>query len=331
MRELAPLAGRLADRGRPGKVARVVSWKGIGGRRAGEALLLVDEGEVHGSLLGGLAESAVAAASGANELVELPLGDAEAVAAGLACGGTVTLLVSDVANFPAGTWEALEQGGPVALLARPGSPATMTVSDDLASKTRRRLGSLGDEATDEAAEGEAAALLRRGRDSTTFWTSPSGEVVLEAMAPSTTLHVLGSGELVAALSAQAGLLGWSASCYASFDGPAGEALSLLRSSDALVVLTHDHDEATPALAAGLRAGCYVGALGSRHTQQERRRRLEAEGLSAAELARLHGPVGLDLGARSPEETALAVAAEILAARSGRSAASLTGASGPING
>ena len=106
----------------------------------------------------------------------------------------------------------------------------------------------------------------------------------------------------------------------------------LRPSDALVVLSHDPAVDTPALAAALRSGePYVGALGSRHTQSARRQRLAAIGVPDAACDRIHGPVGLDLGARTPEEVALAVCAEILAHRSGRDAASLRAGTGPING
>ncbi len=82
---------------------------------------------------------------------------------------------------------------------------------------------------------------------------------------------------------------------------------------AVVTLSHDPKIDEPALAVALRAPCfYVGALGSRRTQEKRRERLRASGLSEAELARIHGPVGLDIGARSPGEIALSIAAEMTA-------------------
>jgi xanthine dehydrogenase accessory factor len=88
-------------------------------------------------------------------------------------------------------------------------------------------------------------------------------------------------------------------------------------NDAVAVLTHDVKFDEPAIIEALRRGCrYVGAVGSRKTQADRRSRLLAAGISRSELARLHGPIGLDLGGRTPPETALAILAEIVAARHG---------------
>jgi xanthine dehydrogenase accessory factor len=92
----------------------------------------------------------------------------------------------------------------------------------------------------------------------------------------------------------------------------------LTSSTAVAVLSHDPKLDDPALSVALRSPAfYVGALGSRKTQEKRRQRLMEAGLSAEELARLHTPIGLDIGGRSPEEIALSVIAEIVAVRNGR--------------
>jgi xanthine dehydrogenase accessory factor len=100
---------------------------------------------------------------------------------------------------------------------------------------------------------------------------------------------------------------------------------------AIVVLTHEERFDVPALAGALRSDAfYVGALGSRRTQERRRARLLAEGLSVAELDRLSGPTGLDLGAQTPAETAVSILAEILAVRAGRSGGRLKDASGRIH-
>jgi xanthine dehydrogenase accessory factor len=94
-------------------------------------------------------------------------------------------------------------------------------------------------------------------------------------------------------------------------------------ADAVAVLTHDVKFDEPAIVEALRRGCrYVGAVGSRKTQGDRRERLLAAGVTSEELARLRGPVGLDLGGRAPAETALAIMAEIVAARFGGSGAPL---------
>lgn len=101
--------------------------------------------------------------------------------------------------------------------------------------------------------------------------------------------------------------------------------------DAVCVLTHDVKFDVPAIVAalGTRVG-YLGAMGSRRTTEQRAERLRAEGLTDADLARLMAPIGLDLGARTPEETAIAICAEIIAKRTGSSAPSLRTAEGPIH-
>jgi xanthine dehydrogenase accessory factor len=100
---------------------------------------------------------------------------------------------------------------------------------------------------------------------------------------------------------------------------------------AVVVLTHEERFDVPALAGALGSDAfYVGAIGSRRTQEHRRERLLAEGLSQADLDRLSGPTGLDLGAETPAETAVSILAEILAVRAGRSGGRLRDASGRIH-
>jgi xanthine dehydrogenase accessory factor len=105
----------------------------------------------------------------------------------------------------------------------------------------------------------------------------------------------------------------------------------LRPEDAVVVLTHDPKLDDPAITGALRrAAGYIGALGSRRTQDKRRERLIAAGVDADDLQRVAGPVGLDIGAHTPEETALSILAEIVAHRAGRDGGRLRGASGRIH-
>ncbi|MDL2335163.1 MAG: XdhC family protein, partial [Chloroflexota bacterium] len=105
----------------------------------------------------------------------------------------------------------------------------------------------------------------------------------------------------------------------------------LGANDAVAVLAHDQKFDDPALIEAFRRGCrYVGALGSRKTQSDRRERLAAAGVDGADIARLHGPIGLDLGGRSPAETALAVLAEVVADRYGATGEAKT-VSGPLPG
>jgi xanthine dehydrogenase accessory factor len=137
--------------------------------------------------------------------------------------------------------------------------------------------------------------------------------------------------LAEALTRQVELLGWQASTTITLDDTL-EAIERLTPADMVVVLEHHPRIATPALAAALRRRVgYVGALGSRRTQEARRRSLEAEGVTADALQRLHGPTGLDLGARTPAETAVSIVAEVLAVRSGRTAVALRDSTGRIGG
>jgi xanthine dehydrogenase accessory factor len=101
--------------------------------------------------------------------------------------------------------------------------------------------------------------------------------------------------------------------------------------DAVCVLTHDHKFDVPAIAAALATEVgYLGAMGSRKTHADRMARLRADGVEEARLARLMGPIGLDIGARTPEETAISICAEIISCHTGRPAPSLRASDGPIH-
>jgi xanthine dehydrogenase accessory factor len=222
----------------------------------------------------------------------------------------------------------------VALVTRADGDAAsnpLVLVDAPATRTIERHGSLGDAAADEEAFQTGRQALRLGRDSAQVQLQGSSRIVVEAYFPTTTLVVVGEGQLADALAAQGALLGWSTAIASTWNDASAERVRSLGRPDAVVVLSHDPEVGPLALAAGLATGCYVGALGSRHTQSARRETLRAYGLDDDVIDRIHGPVGLDLGARTPEETAVAVVGEILAHRSGRSAASLRSSAGPING
>jgi xanthine dehydrogenase accessory factor len=337
MREIAADVRAGLAAGQSVCVGRVVEFKGFGGRRAGEALAVFADRTVRGSLLGGVADALVAEGvhqGGSPVLAELGVGDGEAVAAGLACGGLATVLASDAATIPDVFWSALENGWPVALVTRVDGAArtsALALVDSPSGRALERHGSLGDTALDDEAEAAAREALRLGRDSSRVELRGDDRIVVETYLPLTTLVVVGEGQLAEALKAQAALLGWSAAIESTWQERTAELVGSLGRPDAIVVLSHDAAIYTPALLAALATGCYVGALGSRHTQLARRERLRAHGLADEVIDRIYGPVGLDLGARTPEETAVAIAGEILAHRSGRSAASLRQSSGPING
>ena len=101
--------------------------------------------------------------------------------------------------------------------------------------------------------------------------------------------------------------------------------------DAVCVLTHDHKFDVPAIAAAVKTNVgYLGAMGSRRTHEGRVERLREAGVSEMEIARVQSPIGLDLGARTPEETAVSICAEIIGQRTGRRALSLRDTAGPIH-
>ena len=162
------------------------------------------------------------------------------------------------------------------------------------------------------------------------------KIFAEVYGPPSRLVVVGAVDTAEALCALARGIGWHTVCVdarAAFATrariPSAHELIVAWPDDAfrqipldrdtaVVTLAHDDRFDIPTLVAALRADCfYVGAIGSRRTQERRRERLLAEGLTEPELERIHGPAGLDIGAESPAETALAILAEALAVRAGR--------------
>jgi xanthine dehydrogenase accessory factor len=105
----------------------------------------------------------------------------------------------------------------------------------------------------------------------------------------------------------------------------------LGSRDAVCVLTHDHKFDVPAIASAVKTRVgYLGAMGSRRTHESRIERLRDAGVTDDEIARVRSPIGLDIGARTPEETAVSICAEIIASRTGRGSQSLRDTAGPIH-
>ena len=173
-------------------------------------------------------------------------------------------------------------------------------------------------------------MLETGITSTRRVEDQAGVVLIEAWVPAPRMVVVGTGELVAALDAQGGLLGWD--CRSTGQGDdLEELLGWAGATAALIVLSHDPHVDTPALTVALQRGVpYVGALGSRATQSRRLERLAAAGVDPAAIDRIHRPIGLDLGGRKASEVALSIAAEILAAHRGRDGRPLRDRTGPIN-
>ncbi len=175
------------------------------------------------------------------------------------------------------------------------------------------------------------------------------KVFAEVFGPPPRMVVVGAVDTGEALCAAARLLGWRTICVdarARFATPEripsadelvvewpDEALARIQPdrNTAVVVLTHDEKFDVPALTAALRTDAfYVGAIGARRTQERRRGRLVEAGLTEAELDRIHGPSGLDLGSDTPAETALSILSEALAVRAGRPGTPLKTAAGRIH-
>lgn len=219
------------------------------------------------------------------------------------------------------------------------------------------LGELGDPGLDRVVGRDARAQLQAGLTSTRHY-GPHGEarehaveVFIESFAPPPRMIIFGAVDFTAALARAAKLLGYRVTvcdARAVFATPqrfpmADEVVNdwphrylvkvgkELGPRDAVCVLTHDHKFDVPAITAAIETEAgYIGAMGSRRTYTDRVRRLREEGVDDAALDRVMAPIGLDLGARTPEETAVSICAEIIALRTGRKARSLRDADGPIH-
>lgn len=307
---------------RPVALARVIGMRGLGAAPVGEVLAVRDDGQVAGELLHGVLDEPVRAAArevldpggAAMTVLDAPISEPTALGAGLACSGQARVLVHRVGPVEQAFAAALTDGEPVALVTDDRRVAAVLGGD------HPRV--VGD--ADPAAVARARGLLDRG-----VTAADEGPPRVDAYVPPPHMLVVGGGALAAALDAQCALLGWP--CRATTDlDEATAAVTAFGPGDVLVLL--DHDPAADAvLAAGLRTGRgFLGALGSRHTQAARRQRLTEAGFGPEDLARVHGPVGLDLGARTPAGTAVSIVAEVLAVRSGRNPAALGAVSGPIH-
>jgi xanthine dehydrogenase accessory factor len=220
-----------------------------------------------------------------------------------------------------------------------------------------RIGSLGDPDLDRVASRDARGELEAGRNAVRHYGErgengqSSVSLFIESFAPLPRMLIFGAVDFTAALVKVAKVLGYHVTvCDARevfatqrrfpqadevvVDWPHRLIERLgptLGRRDAVCVLTHDHKFDIPAIMATLKTDVgYLGAMGSRRTNAGRMERLRAEGADETELARIMAPIGLDLGARTPEETAIAICAEIIAGRTGRKAPSLRDRDGPIH-
>jgi xanthine dehydrogenase accessory factor len=362
------LAGPLREwieEGRDFAVATVVAVGGSAPRPPGAALAVSADGTAVGSVSGGCVEGAVydlclqALQEGETLVERFGYSDEDAFAVGLTCGGTIDVMITPFAGGRRAERAALAAAArsePVALARVVRGPSGLLGQALLVRPDGSSDGGLGGgPELDRAALDRAGALLDTGRTGTVELSEdgshcPGGlSLFVESVAPPPRMIVFGAIDFAAALVRAGGFLGYHVTvCDAR---PVFATRARFPQADEIVVdwpdrylrrtetdgrtvlcvLTHDAKFDIPLLTEALRLPvAYVGAMGSRRTHEDRNRRLRDAGVSERELARLRSPIGLDLGARTPEETAVSIAAEIVAARHGGTGAPLTGSGRPIH-
>ncbi|MBW8700096.1 putative xanthine dehydrogenase subunit A [Streptomyces sp. MBT84] len=368
MLDIAEDLHRWVEQGRDFAVATVVAVGGSGPRGPGAALAVDADGTAIGSVSGGCVEGAVydlclqALEDGEVVLERFGYSDEDAFAVGLTCGGVIDILVTpvraaDAARTVLAAALAASARGEAAAVARiVGGPADMLGGAQLVRPDGGYEGGFGAHPElDRTVAAEAAAFLEVGRTGTLEIGEQGSRcgapltVLVESSVPPPRMIVFGAIDFASALVRVGAFLGYRVTvCDAR---PVFATRTRFPEADEIVVewphrylerthvdgrtvlcvLTHDSKFDVPLLrlALGLPVA-YVGAMGSRRTHLDRTARLRDVGVTDLELARLRSPIGLDLGARTPEETALSIAAEIVAARRGGSGVSLTGAHTPIH-
>lgn len=340
----------------------VRTWKSAP-RQAGAAMLVGPGGEVVGSVSGGCVESAVYEAAqdvlgGAEPRLErYGVSDDDAFQVGLTCGGTIEVFVDavDSTSLPGlgQLADDVAERRPVAMATVIAGPGRL--GSHLIIRPDGRAGSLGSDRLDDAVVDDARGLLDQGMTGVRRYGA-DGErrgdelsVFVQSFAPPPRMLVFGAIDFAAAVASVGSFLGYHVTvCDAR---PVFATKARFPQADDVVVrwpheylaettvdertvicvLTHDPKFDVPLLEVALRTpAAYVGAMGSRRTHDDRIARLRDRGMSDKELARLASPIGLDLGARTPEETAISVAAEIVSGHWGGSGRPLSDLAGPIH-
>lgn len=329
----------------------------------GAQMLIDDRGSIEGSVTGGCVEGALVdeaervLSGGEARVVTYGVSDEAAAGVGLMCGGTVRVFVHEYGKDSLDRLDAVADaraaGAPVALatvIEGKRAGASMAILSDGVS------GGLGvADLLDRNAERDARGQLDEGVSRIRRYGT-AGEVMgselpvyIQAFSSRPRMVIFGAIDFSAEMANVAGDVGYKVTiCDARepflqsprFSRNAEVVVSWpdrylegeeLGPRDVVLVFTHDPKFDEPALISALASGAgYVGALGSRRTQKQRVERLQHAGLDAAAIDRIHAPCGLDLGARTPSETAVSVLAEVIAFRTGRSGESLGETSGPIH-
>lgn len=329
---------------------------------AGEVVGSVSGGCVEGAVY---ATAREVIGGGTPQLTRYGVSDDDALAVGLTCGGIIDIFVErvDRAGFPEleVVARAVAAGQPVAVCTVIEHPDPARVGRHVVvTGPGQFVGTSGSARVDDAIGSDAAGLLASGRSQVLTY-GPDGErlgtgmrVFVSCLAPRPRLIVFGAVDFAAAVARVGSFLGYRVSVcdaratfatarrfpdadevvvqwphrYLEAEAKAGR----LDERTVLAVLTHDPKFDIPLLSAALRlpAVAYLGAMGSRRTHDNRVRRLLEEGFTEADCARIRSPIGLDLGGRTPEETAVSIAAEIVALRWGGEGDHLSETDGPIH-
>ena len=355
MRELLADLDRWRRDGEDVALATLVAVHGSAPRLAGARMAVTRSGRMAGSVSGGCVENDVFTRAltvldaGRPVVASYGIDDESAFAVGLSCGGAIDVLIEP---FPATReWERLRQSveaseavaWAVGLAPEPLLGRHLVVLADGGS-----AGSI-DPAIDARVAEEARRLMIDG-GACVVELGGGRRVFVEAFPRPLRLFIVGATHAAAALARVARQLGFHVTVvdargvYATPERlPDAHEIVCARPEEVLaaakldarsyvVTLTHDPKFDIPVLAHALRSEArYVGAMGSRRTRERRKVELRELGLSEAELRRLHSPIGLDLGASTPEEVAVAIAAEMLAVRAGREARPLVEKQGPVHG
>ncbi|UQX90235.1 XdhC family protein [Jatrophihabitans telluris] len=350
--------------GTPAALATVVQTWSSAPRQPGASMLVDGEGTASGSVSGGCVEGAVyelgteVRESGQPVLQRYGVSDDDAFAVGLTCGGVIDIFVEQVSvqAFPelAEIAEDIASGRPVAVATIVDAPAPLR-GRRLIVRADSVSGSLGSDRLDDAVRDDARGLLDQGRTSL-LRLGTEGErrvdtigVFVACYAPRPRMIVFGAIDFAAAVARMGSFLGYRVTvCDARPVFATGRrfpqadevvvawphrylADTEVDERTVVCVLTHDPKFDVPLLELALRMPlAYVGAMGSRRTNDDRLAQLRDRGLSEDELSRLHAPIGLDIGARTPEETAMSIAAEIIAEKWGGTGSELRRISGPIH-
>ncbi|SLK14753.1 XdhC family protein [Arthrobacter sp. P2b] len=370
MKEVISELSRQLALGQPAALATVVRTQHSAPRPEGSSMLRLHDGSAVGSISGGCVEGAVyelgaaVLASGKPELESYGFSDDDAFAVGLTCGGILDIFVEPVTgeSFPElnSLVAAIGADRPVALATVIASPEPSSVGRHLVIDASGVRGTTGDPKADNVIADDARGLLASGTSSILTY-GPEGQrlgtgvqIFVNSFAPKPRMIVFGAVDFASALAQQGKFLGYHVTVcdarpifatparfpsadavvvqwphkYLEDEASAGR----IDANTVLCVLTHDPKFDVPVIDVALRLPAigYLGAMGSQRTHQDRVARLLSVGLPEEQISRMASPIGLDIGGRTPEETAVSIAAEIVASRWGGSGRPLSNSRGRIH-